>query len=178
MAVLARDAELYSGKVASGHVHLRPDLWRPTFAERRAYAHSTPDLAYFQTDLPPSDLIPSLLDGYFGNVNIILPILHRPLFESQLRDGLHMRDGEFLRLLLVVCAVGARWCDDPRVLEERWPVRLSAGYRWFRSAYQDYAGVVYRSSLWNVQFLTVCTIARSTVVFLMVCVTGGCDIPP
>ncbi|EUC55525.1 fungal specific transcription factor domain protein [Rhizoctonia solani AG-3 Rhs1AP] len=66
-----------------------------------------------------------------------------------------------MRLLLVVCAVGARWCKDPRVLDDQWSSELSAGYRWFRSAYKGGINVLYRPSLVNIQFTVL------SVVFLL-----------
>jgi hypothetical protein len=93
--------------------------------------------------LPPVDLMPVLLDAYFDNT--FFPVVHRPLFVKQLGAGLHKREPSFLRLVFLVCANGARWCEDPRVLDERWPVPLSAGHRWFRQL-----------ELWPTNILSLC----------------------
>ena len=42
------------------------------------------------------------------------PILHRPTFEKMVRTRVHEKDQYFGALLLMVCACGARWSDDPR----------------------------------------------------------------
>ncbi|CAE6443985.1 unnamed protein product, partial [Rhizoctonia solani] len=153
MEALAQNAQLYLRPDTDENIHLRPEYWRTPRAENRTYSSNDPHiLTNLQEDLPPEDLLPALIGGYFERVNITLPILHRPLFESQLRDGLHTRDEEFARLLLVVCALGARWCEDRRVLDDQCSSELSAGYRWFRSAYRGMIDAVYRPSLINIQF--------------------------
>ena len=96
---------------------------------------------------PEPDLIDSLVDSYFAETNIYLPLLHRPTFENNIREGLHRRDADFGCVLLLVCALGARASDDPRVLldpdremgelsqEEQERTRKwqwhSAGWKWF-----------------------------------------------
>ena len=57
--------------------------------------------------------------------NIYLPLLHEPLFLAAIAEGLHLRDYDLGCVVLLVCALGARFCDDPRVLleeEEEEPV--------------------------------------------------------
>ncbi|KAG8732892.1 hypothetical protein FRC11_010272 [Ceratobasidium sp. 423] len=130
---LVHNAELYLNQAVGESAHLRPEFWRPSRAESHAYANDDPHiLANLQAELPPEDLLLTLIDGYFERVNLVLPILHRPLFESQL------------------CA---RWCEDPRVLDSQCRSELSAGYRWFRSVYKNGIDAIYRPSLVNAQFL-------------------------
>ena len=64
-------------------------------------------------------------------MNIYLPILHRHIFEDQLRQCLHLRDAEFGAVVLLVCAIGARLSDDPRVLADGTDDWHSAGFKWF-----------------------------------------------
>jgi hypothetical protein len=45
-----------------------------------------------------------------------MPLLHRPSFERAINEGLHLQDDKFGANLLLVCANGARYSDDPRVL--------------------------------------------------------------
>lgn len=80
---------------------------------------------------PSHDLLSSLVELYFANMNIYLPILHRPIFEDQLRQCLHLRDAEFGAVVLLVCAIGARLSNDPRVLTEGTNDWHSAGFQWF-----------------------------------------------
>ncbi|KZV76519.1 hypothetical protein PENSPDRAFT_569723, partial [Peniophora sp. CONT] len=80
---------------------------------------------------PSHDLLTSLVELYFTNMNIYLPILHRTIFEDELRQSLHLRDAEFGSVVLLVCAIGARLSDDPRVLTEGTDDWHSAGFKWF-----------------------------------------------
>ena len=63
----------------------------------------------------PADLAQTLVDLYFSKINIYLPLLHRPTFEKSVAEGLHHTDGLFASTYVLVCAVGARFSDDPRV---------------------------------------------------------------
>ncbi|KAJ7264499.1 fungal-specific transcription factor domain-containing protein [Mycena haematopus] len=64
---------------------------------------------------PPNDLMLRLISLYFSNVNIFFPVLHRPTFETAFVSHKHLADSGFARTLLLVCALGARYSDDPRV---------------------------------------------------------------
>ncbi|CAE7182368.1 unnamed protein product [Rhizoctonia solani] len=91
--------------------------------------------------LPPPDLYESLVDLFFTHVSPHIPIIHEPTLRVQILSGLHTRDYSFARLMLAICALGARWSKDPRVLHdsEREAVeagdpdapRLSAGVKYF-----------------------------------------------
>lgn len=80
---------------------------------------------------PPDDLMPSLIDSYFSRNNALTPLLHRPTFDKGVREGLHLRDSGFASVLLLVCAIGARHSDDPRVTIEGFGGSYSAGWPWF-----------------------------------------------
>nr|GAT57152.1 predicted protein [Mycena chlorophos] len=62
---------------------------------------------------PPLLLMNQLIDFYFVHVNMYLPLLHRPTFEKEVRDGLFLQDDSFAATLLLVCAIGSRWHPDP-----------------------------------------------------------------
>ncbi|KAJ7654864.1 fungal-specific transcription factor domain-containing protein [Mycena rosella] len=64
---------------------------------------------------PDPDLLASLIELYFSNVNAFLPLLHRPTFEAGLIQQLHRTCDGFAKTVLLVCAVGARYSADPRV---------------------------------------------------------------
>ncbi|KAG6896841.1 hypothetical protein C0992_005744 [Termitomyces sp. T32_za158] len=87
-------------------------------------------------NFPDSDLIEVLVDLYFQHMNRYLPLLHRPTFERAVNSGLHYVDGSFAATLLLVCAVAAKYSDDPRVMDEPKepggkPDPLSSGWKWF-----------------------------------------------
>ncbi|KAI0706989.1 fungal-specific transcription factor domain-containing protein [Earliella scabrosa] len=83
-------------------------------------------------DFPPPDLLEKLVDLYFTNMNDFMPLLHRPTFEQGIQEGLHLHDEGFGSTVLLVCANGARFTDDPRVLLEDNNIPQSAGWKWFQ----------------------------------------------
>ncbi|KAI1786446.1 fungal-specific transcription factor domain-containing protein [Ganoderma leucocontextum] len=83
-------------------------------------------------DFPPPDLLATLIDLYFENMNDYMPLLHRPTFAQGVKEGLHLHDEGFGSTVLLVCANGARFTDDPRVLLDDNPIPQSAGWRWFQ----------------------------------------------
>ena len=106
---------------------------------------------------PDADLIPLLVDKYFIRVNALLPLLHRPTFDRQVAEQLFLSDTGFAAVLLLVCAIGARYVDDQRVRLDGETSGASAGWRWFNQV------LMVRKSLWatprleDVQMLAVCT---------------------
>ncbi|KAJ7190588.1 fungal-specific transcription factor domain-containing protein [Mycena pura] len=64
---------------------------------------------------PASDLLASLINLYFVHQNIYYPLLHRPTFERSVADALHEYDASFGVVVLLVCAIGARFSNDKRV---------------------------------------------------------------
>ncbi|KAJ7115968.1 fungal-specific transcription factor domain-containing protein [Mycena epipterygia] len=84
-----------------------------------------------QYNFPPPDLAASLVDLYFTHVNLLLPVLHRPTFTCDLAAGLHLTNDGFAATFLLVCAIGARFSSDPRVLLDGSDSLHSCGWRWF-----------------------------------------------
>lgn len=70
----------------------------------------------------------SLLNLYFEHVNLFAPLLHRPTFGKGIASKLHTKNASFGGVVLLVCALGARLSDDPRVLEDGTQSTLSAGW--------------------------------------------------
>ena len=80
---------------------------------------------------PEDNLMNDLIQLYFFDVHMFAPVLHRPSFEADVKSGLHLRNREFGSLVLLVCALAARFSNDRRVIvdgEENWH---SAGWRYF-----------------------------------------------
>ncbi|RPD58792.1 hypothetical protein L226DRAFT_539420 [Lentinus tigrinus ALCF2SS1-7] len=84
-------------------------------------------------NFPPDDLLSTLVDLYFRNVNDMLPLLHEPTMKDGISNGLHVKDGGFGAVVLLVCACASRFTDDPRVLLEGTEDRKSAGWKWFQA---------------------------------------------
>jgi hypothetical protein len=89
----------------------RGDQWEKSIVESYEVAARSVRFTF-----PPDDLLASLVDGFFENMNTFFPILHRPTFERGLADGLHRSDSGFATIVLLVCAIASRFIDDPRVL--------------------------------------------------------------
>ncbi|KAH9830265.1 fungal-specific transcription factor domain-containing protein [Rhodofomes roseus] len=86
-----------------------------------------------QSDFPEESLMFLLIDLYFKEVQPFTPLLHRPTFERNIREGVHLEDVGFGSTVLLVCAIGARHTDDPRVCLHNYPDnRLSSGWEWFK----------------------------------------------
>ncbi|KAH6913513.1 fungal-specific transcription factor domain-containing protein [Coprinopsis sp. MPI-PUGE-AT-0042] len=65
---------------------------------------------------PSVPLMDSLLSLYFEHYNIFMPLIHRPTLERELREGLHRENEAFATTVLLMCALGSRYSDDPGVL--------------------------------------------------------------
>ncbi|KAJ6592379.1 fungal-specific transcription factor domain-containing protein [Mycena capillaripes] len=68
-----------------------------------------------------------LIELYFTHQNMYLPLLHRPTFERNIAEGLHLRNDGFASTVLLVCAIASRWSTDPTVTG----VDLECGWEWF-----------------------------------------------
>lgn len=80
--------------------------------------------------VPDPDLLPVLINLYFEEVNCFFPVLHRPTFDRKVADNLHLVDHRFAATLLMVCSLGARHSNDPRVVLDGETTRQSAGWKW------------------------------------------------
>ncbi|KAJ7764859.1 fungal-specific transcription factor domain-containing protein [Mycena metata] len=105
----------------------RPLFWRSPWE----YDHLEREEVFPPLIFPEPDLLQSLVELYFTKVNIILTLLHRHSFEESLASGLHFVDRQFGSTVLGVCALAAKYSDDPRVLLEGTNSRLSAGWKYF-----------------------------------------------
>ncbi|KAF8315654.1 hypothetical protein DL93DRAFT_2112063 [Clavulina sp. PMI_390] len=94
--------------------------------ERRLMAIPPPSTFTF----PPEDLARILFDLFFLHFTPFLPVIHQPTFEAQYKSGLHHKNRSFAKSVLLVCAIGSRYSDDPRVYLEEIG-RQSAGWKWF-----------------------------------------------
>ncbi|KAK0241803.1 fungal-specific transcription factor domain-containing protein [Armillaria nabsnona] len=100
---------------------------------------------------PDDDLTISLVDIYFNTINIILPMLHRPTFDKNIAEGLHLRDHNFGAALLLVLAIASRYSDDPRVFSDP-NAKLSSGWKFFEQV-RIVKNAIYESpSLYELQY--------------------------
>ncbi|GAA99143.1 hypothetical protein E5Q_05834, partial [Mixia osmundae IAM 14324] len=68
--------------------------------------------------LPSRDLVDSLVGLYFHHFHASCPILHAPTFLEEVSAGKQDRQPAFRALLFSVLAIGSRFSDDPRTLDE------------------------------------------------------------
>ncbi|KAK1227086.1 Gypsy retrotransposon integrase-like protein 1 [Marasmius sp. AFHP31] len=104
----------------------RPEFW--ISAKWQQNFDLFPNISF---TFPEDDLLQSLIDIYFGVLNVIFPLLHRPTFERQVAEGLHRQHTPFGAVLLLVCANASRFSSDPRVLAKGVKSTLSSGWDWF-----------------------------------------------
>ncbi|KAJ7591638.1 fungal-specific transcription factor domain-containing protein [Mycena floridula] len=105
---------------------VRPSFWNPRPWEASRVQRRP---VY---DFPPDELMTSLVDLFFHHFNRYLPLLHKPIFERLIAQRLHLdTSSKFGNVLCLVCAVGSRWSDDPRVLAEGHESRFSSGWKWY-----------------------------------------------
>ena len=115
------------------------------------------------TDFPPSDLMRDLVELYFRNINDVIPLLHEPTFKQAIETQLHLRRGGFGATLLLVCANGARFTDDPRVILDGSTLRQSAGWKWFEQVERALKPPLAPVEIYDVQVYTVLCISLSNV---------------
>ncbi|KAJ7452341.1 putative fungal-specific transcription factor [Mycena galericulata] len=114
-----------------------------------------------QYTFPEPDLLATLVELYFDNVNCYHPTLHRPTFERKVKDKLYLQDHRFAGTLLMVCSLGARHSDDPRVFLEGESNFHTAGWKWHNQVRVIPKHLIYKPNLYELQ-----TIALSSI-FLM-----------
>jgi hypothetical protein len=100
---------------------------------------------------PEDDLLLTLVDAFFVHYNSFFLLLHRPSFKHNLAERAHFRDRAFGELLLVVCALGSRSVDDPRVCLPGEPFPRAAGWRWFNQVQLQCRPFLSRARLLDVQ---------------------------
>lgn len=130
---------------------LRTDNFAPTVPPWEQQLHSPCRRVLDPTSFPEQDLMNSLLNLYFDHVNLFMPLLHRPTFNAGLIVDMHLVDTSFARVVLLVCAIGARFSEDPRVLCTGSQSPLSAGWKWYNQAQSLEETLLAPASLYNIQ---------------------------
>ncbi|CAA7262254.1 unnamed protein product [Cyclocybe aegerita] len=124
----------------------REEFWSLRPWEQKAILPSPCQYAF-----PEPDLARDLVELYFDNINLDLPLLHRPSFERSISDGLHYTDEGFAEVYLLVCALGARFSSDRRVLFDGVDSLHSAGWKWFNQVESCKDPILGMLSLYDIQ---------------------------
>ncbi|KAH9926301.1 fungal-specific transcription factor domain-containing protein [Epithele typhae] len=104
---------------------------RSRYAQRPWLRRTKFDKMPVFTQFPPDDLMYDLIDLYFREWNDLNPILHEPTFRKSFDAGVHYHDGGFGATVLLVCANGAHFSNDPRTFLKDHPEPESAGWQWY-----------------------------------------------
>ncbi|VDC03048.1 unnamed protein product [Peniophora sp. CBMAI 1063] len=108
----------------------RPDFWKLHPWERTRFSQEQKSPFVF----PDADLMAKLIAEFFRLSHKLCPVLHRQTFEAHVAEGKHLREEGFGCVVLLVCALGARFVDDPRVFlnhPDKPAHPHSAGWLWF-----------------------------------------------
>lgn len=108
-----------------------------------------------QFEFPDKDLLDHLVSLYFERLNLYTPLLHRPTFERDLANDLHLHDTGFGQVVLMVCALASRCTNDPRVTLSNDKTGLSSGFKFFRQTRLLRNKLLDRASLYDVQYFCV-----------------------
>ncbi|KAJ6460652.1 fungal-specific transcription factor domain-containing protein [Mycena vitilis] len=133
----------------SAHDHEAPFSWPSrrlhfwTYKPLKNTARRTPEYRW-----PSQARMAELIDLYFLRQNMYLPLLHRPSFERNIADGLHLRDDSFAATVLVVCAIASRWAVDPNTTG----LDLTCGWEWFDQAAAVGNHLFGQPSLYDLQY--------------------------
>ncbi|KAJ7731907.1 fungal-specific transcription factor domain-containing protein [Mycena maculata] len=106
---------------------------------------------------PPPDLAAQLIDLYFTRAHVYIPLLHRQTFERSVGMGVHHWDNSFAATMLLVCAIGSRWSDDPRVLASPGgnggrTGHLECGWEWFNQVPPARKHLFGQATLYDLQY--------------------------
>lgn len=104
-----------------------------------------------QHSFPDSDLLRDLTNLYFDHINLYFPLLHRPTFEANVIEGLHLRNHLFGEVVLLLAAAASRFSNDPRVLMDDSTDWLASGWKWFSQVQLLPKALVRTSSLYEIQ---------------------------
>ncbi|KAK0202974.1 fungal-specific transcription factor domain-containing protein [Desarmillaria ectypa] len=144
----------HTGEISDRIIFRRSEFWdAPPWHQNTWFRARYPDYTF-----PEDDLLPSLVDLYFVEVNTFVPLLHRPTFEKSIDDKIHLEDKEFATVLLYVCALASRHTDDPRVLSDGVSSKQSSGWKWVNQAIRGRKSLLSAPTLHSLQ--SICLFAQ------------------
>ncbi|KAJ7729108.1 fungal-specific transcription factor domain-containing protein [Mycena maculata] len=136
---------------ATGETMSNPQIRRPEFWNVRIW--ETPSEIIVPHMFPEPDLMQTLIDSFFSQINILVYLFHAPTFRSAVAAGLHLRDRKFGAVVLAICALGSKFSDDSRVFLEGANSEHSAGWKWFRQVRPIPTSFLISPSLYDLQLI-------------------------
>lgn len=133
----------------------RPDIWDVPPWECAALEGSGNDVD--TSDWPPLRLAEELIEAYFNDAQLILPLLNRVLFQADYHAERWKEDVAFARVCLGVFALGSKLVDDARV-------------RWMDGADSKSSGWIYIQQMLKLRYSL---LARPSLEDLQSHVVGG-----
>lgn len=117
---------------------------------------------------PSPELSQTLIDAYFEDDNITMPLFNRVIFQRDVDNGRWRQDVGFAKVCLLVFAVASKHVDHPDVywhagdekagraaMEDMATYRHSAGWRWMEAVVKTGRWMLKPASLEELQVLTV-----------------------
>ncbi|KAH9479055.1 Putative transcriptional regulatory protein [Psilocybe cubensis] len=103
---------------------------------------------------PDFDLMLDLVQIYFQKTNSLFPIIHEPTFMKGIMSGKHYGDQSFGMTVLLVCANGARYSKDPRVIfaPDAAGSEFSAGWHYFSQVPFHRRIMLYTPTVYDLQY--------------------------
>ncbi|KAJ7741173.1 fungal-specific transcription factor domain-containing protein [Mycena maculata] len=149
--------ELKDGFVQAYDLPILPPVRRPEFwMSPWEHMHLASEPVFPPLVFPEPDLLETLVSLFFTKVNIVLCLLHRPTFEQSLASGRHLTNHQFGFSVLALCAVAAKYSDDPRVVLEGTNSQLSSGWKYFRQLLPLQKPLMRPCTLYEAQTLCLC----------------------
>ncbi len=97
------------------------------------------------------------------------PTLHRPTFERNFACQLHLTDQMFGGIALLVCALAARFSDDPRVLLDGETSKRSSGWKYFMQVQSVRRSLMTPPTIHDLQFYAVCMVSSLLQMYSYLC---------
>ncbi|KAF9454031.1 hypothetical protein P691DRAFT_657228 [Macrolepiota fuliginosa MF-IS2] len=127
-------------------------LRRPLFWYLRSWEFEYVNSDHPKFVFPETDLLGELVALYFERFDVHVPLLHRPTFERDLANDLHLHDTGFGQVVLMVCALASRSTDNPRVMLPGDKTCLSSGFKYFSQTQLLRNKLLEKPSLYDLQY--------------------------
>ncbi|EKM80699.1 hypothetical protein AGABI1DRAFT_126749 [Agaricus bisporus var. burnettii JB137-S8] len=151
--MLLQQAHSVKEEATGQGIPLVKNLRRRLFWDLRPWETEYVDSHNLSFEFPEKPLLDQLVSLFFERLNIYFPLLHRPTFERDLNNHLHLHDVGFAQVVLMVCALSSRHTNDPSVFLPNDMTSLSGGFRYFRQTCVFRNKLLDRPSLFDLQYL-------------------------
>ncbi|KAH9478722.1 putative transcriptional regulatory protein [Psilocybe cubensis] len=153
--MFARDVYIVRESVTGDNAGLDPKQHRRlTFWDTRPWEVSFVTASEEHYVYPEEDLLLNLVELYFEKTNSMIPVLHRPTFMKSLCLRQHHWDPSFGMIVLLVCALGSKYSQDPRVNEPDDSSGLSSGWKYFSQVPIHRKVMLVKTTVYDLQYFS------------------------